>query len=136
MSRQGRRGLSRFREAVEERGPSYVPPASNLERRFEDILVRSGRKPMQRQVDVSGDDGWIGRVDFNDHPLPLIVEVQSARFHQGLTAKQSDRERIARLKAAGKEVLELTDEDIWYRPADVIAGVVAARARAAARAAA
>jgi very-short-patch-repair endonuclease len=135
MSRQGRRGLTRFREAVEERGPDYVPPASNLERRFEEILVRAGRTPMRRQADVSGEEGWIGRVDFKDDPLPLIAEVQSTRFHRGLTAERSDKARIARLEAAGHEVLEITDEDIWYRADEVLARVDAARARAARRAA-
>lgn len=136
MSRQGRRGLTRFRYEVERRGPAYVPPASNLERRFEDILVRAGRKPMQRQVDVSSDEGWIGRVDFRDDPLPVIAEVQSARFHRGLTAETADKSRMARLRDAGYEVLELADEDIWYRADAVVARVDAARARAASRRAA
>jgi hypothetical protein len=136
MSRQGRRGLVRFREAVEARGPAYVPAASNLERRFEHILEDGGEAPMTRQVDVSGDDGWIGRVDFKDNPLPVIVEVQSSRFHTGLTASPADRDRVDRLRAAGNEVIELTDDDLWYRAATVLDRVRAARTAARARRAA
>jgi hypothetical protein len=126
MSRQGRRGIVRFRAAVEERGPGYTPPASNLERRFADLLERAGREPLDRQVDVSGEDGWIGRVDFKDRRRPLVVEIQSERFHRGLTAEAQDRERIARLNAAGVEVVELTDEDVWYR-ADHVVRVIDAK---------
>ena len=90
---------------------------------------------MRRQVEISGEDGWIGRVDFRDHPLPVVVEVQSERFHRGLLVEQRDAERIARLRATGLEVIEITDEDIFFRPSEVLAKVDAARARAAARAA-
>jgi very-short-patch-repair endonuclease len=133
MSRQGRRGLTRFREALAARGPAYVPPASNLERRFENILASAGREPMRRQVDVSGDKGWIGRVDFKDERLPVIVEVQSARFHTGLTAEESDQDRIASLQEAGNEVVEVTEDELWHRPDIVLARVDAARAAAKAR---
>ena len=133
MSRQGRRGLRRFRELVEDRGPAYVPPASNLEARFAEILQRAGRPALQRQVDTSGEEGWIGRVDFRDLVLPVIVEVQSERFHRGLTAEAADRERLRALRAAGYVVVEVTDEEIFHRPAEVVARVDEARRLAAAR---
>lgn len=135
MSRQGRRGLARFREAVEARGPAYVPHGSNLEHRFADLLARNGRRPMKPQVDVSGGDGWIGRVDFLDELLPVIAEIQSARFHRGLTAEADDRLRVSRLRSAGFEVIELTDEDLFFRAAYVLDQVDSARAIARARSA-
>ncbi len=130
MSRQGRGGLVRFRELVEERGPGYVPPASNLEARFTEILARAGRTPMRRQVDCSGEAGWIGRVDFKDLDLPLVVEVQSERFHIGLSVERADIERVERLEGSGLEVLEVTDIDIFQRPAEVLSAVDEARVRA------
>jgi hypothetical protein len=130
MSRQGRRGLVRFRELVQERGPNYVPPASNLEGRFAEILARGGLPAMRRQVDCSGEEGWIGRVDFRDLEIPLVVEVQSERFHRGLTAERSDLERIGRLRSSGMEVLEISDEDLFHHSPDVLARVTDARARA------
>jgi len=130
MSRQGRRGLVRFRALVEERGPAYVPPASNLESRFAEILANAGRQPLRRQVDSSGEEGWIGRVDFRDASAPVVVEVQSERFHRGLSAEADDLDRIARLRQSGLQVVEITDLDIFHRPATVLAKVDAARGQA------
>lgn len=133
MSRQGRRGLRRFRELVEERGAQHVPPASNLEARFAQLLIDAGRPPMRRQVDVADETGWIGRVDFQDPVLPVIAEVQSERFHRGLVPTEQDRQRIGRLRDAGYEVLEITDTDLFMRPSKVLAAVDAARRRARTR---
>ncbi len=72
-----------LRELLDERGDDYVPPASNLERRFDTLLHRAGEPAMRRQVD-SGGDRWVGRVDFRDEQRPLIVEVQSATYHSAL----------------------------------------------------
>jgi very-short-patch-repair endonuclease len=134
MSRQGRRGLRAYRALVEERGPAYTPPASNLEARFDHILREGGRPAMRRQVDTGDGARWVGRVDFRDERLPVIVEVQSERFHRGLTAEADDHRRIDRLRAAGFEVVEVTDVEVFHRPAEVLARVDAARARAARRA--
>jgi very-short-patch-repair endonuclease len=136
MSARGRRGLTAYRAVVEERGPGYVPPASNLESRFAQILERAGRRPMRRQVDTGDGERWIGRVDFRDDDLPVVVEVQSERFHRGLTAERDDRERMAALRRAGLEVIEITDADVFHRPDRVVAAVDAARDRARARRAA
>jgi very-short-patch-repair endonuclease len=136
MAEKGRTGIRVFRHLVEERGPGYVPPASNLEARFASIMRRAGRRAMRRQVDSGDGEGWIGRVDFRDDPLPVIVEIQSERFHKGLTAAQADAQRRARLERARFDVVEITDLDVFHRPAVVLAAVDAARARATARAAA
>jgi hypothetical protein len=136
MSRQGRGGLTRFRRLVAERGPAYVPPASNLESRFAELLARAGVRPMRRQIDCSDEQGWIGRVDFRDEGLPTVVEVQSERFHRGLTAERSDLERLRRLRATGFEVVEITDVDLFHRPQWVLSEVGQARARARRRLAA
>lgn len=136
MSRQGRGGLVRFRALVDARGPSYVPPASNLEARFAEILERAGRAPMRRQVDSCDEAGWIGRVDFHDDGLPVVVEVQSERLHRGLVPEADDAERIGRLRRSGREVVEITEDDIFYRPHLVVAAIDGARHRARLRQAA
>ncbi|HJR25412.1 MAG TPA: hypothetical protein VJ804_08065 [Acidimicrobiales bacterium] len=136
MSRQGRRGLTRFRELVEARGAAYVPPASNLESRFAELLARAGHPPLDRQVHRSGAEGWIGRVDFSHPALPLVVEVQSERHHRGLVPEADDLLRRQRLQVAGFEVLEVTDVDLFHRPRDVLADFEAACARAKASVAA
>jgi very-short-patch-repair endonuclease len=125
---QGRGGVRLLRELLERRGDDYVPPASNLERRFEVVLERAGEPPMRRQVD-SGGDHWVGRVDFRDARLPLIVEVQSERYHTALIDREHDAARLAALRNAGFEVVEVTEEQVWHRPADVVEAVREARRR-------
>lgn len=130
MSRRGRRGLTRFRELVDERGAAYVPPASNLESRFVQLLDGAGLPPMRRQVDSGDGVRWIGRVDFRAEDCPLIVEVQSERFHRGLLAERDDLARFEGLRATGFVVVTVTDTDLFHRPADVVEHVAAGRAQA------
>jgi Transcriptional regulator, AbiEi antitoxin len=126
---QGRTGLGVLRALLDERGDDYVPPASNLERRFAAIVARAGLPEMRRQVDSGDDDRWVGRVDFRDAHLPLLVEVQSETFHSALTDKVHDEIRSSALRAAGFEVVEVTEEQVWHRPHEVVRAVRAARAR-------
>ncbi len=128
LAQRGRPGIRTMRQVLADRPPEYVPPASSLESRFQQILARAGRAPMRRQVDV-GDDRWIGRVDFRDDLRPLVVEIQSERFHTSLSDVASDTERFARFDTAGLETLPVTEEEVWHRPAEVLRKVDEARAR-------
>jgi very-short-patch-repair endonuclease len=116
---QGRPGVQVLRAVLDERGDDYVPTASNLESRFAAIVARAGLPEMRRQVE-SGGDAWVGRVDFRDARLPLIVEIQSERYHTALTDKQADEARLAALRDAGFEVVEITEYQVWHRPDDVV----------------
>jgi very-short-patch-repair endonuclease len=115
----GRPGLQVLRALLDERGGDYVPAASNLESRFAAVIARAGLPEMRRQVD-SGGDVWVGRVDFRDPRLPLIVEVQSERYHTALTDKQADGARSAAFREAGFEVVEVTEDQVWHRPDEVV----------------
>jgi len=128
LAGSGRNGVVVLRELLDERGDGYVPPASGLEGRVDTILRRAGEPPLRRQVDV-GDDRWIGRVDFRDPDCPLIVEVQSEMYHSALVDKEHDARRLADLRAAGFEVVEVTDTQAWHRPDEVVAAVRSARLR-------
>jgi very-short-patch-repair endonuclease len=128
LAASGRNGVTVMRELLDARGDDYVPPASNLERRFATILERAGIGGMRPQVDSGGDE-WVGRVDFRDQARPLIVEVQSEAFHSALADKRRDEQRLAALRAAGFEVVEVTDEQVWHHPDEVVAAVVEARRR-------
>jgi very-short-patch-repair endonuclease len=125
---RGRKGSTLLRELDAARGPGYVPPASALERRFEEILARHGLPPMRRQVD-SGDEEWCGRVDYRDTVLPLIVEVQSTRFHAALVDRVADARRRARLEAAGFTVVEVWDHEVWHDARVVVELVESTRRR-------
>src|SRR5918995_2643791 len=121
-------GVRVLRELLDERGDDYVPPASSLEGSFAEVLERAGQTPMRRQVD-SGGDRWVGRVDFRDEDLPLLVEVQSETYHLALTDARDDEVRLAALRGAGFEVVEVTDAQVWHRPDEVVDAVCEARCR-------
>lgn len=126
---RGRPGIAVMRSVLDGRGPEYVPAASNLERRFEQLVASAGLTPMDRQVDVGDDAHWIGRVDFRDAELPFVVEVQSDLHHSSETDRARDRTRIAALEAAGWTVLEVDEFDLWYRGDEVVSRVKDARFR-------
>jgi hypothetical protein len=123
MSRRGRTGLTLARALLEERGPGYVAPESNLERRAHEILRRAGLDDFERQVNVGDDVTWIGRVDLKHRVHPLIVEIQSDLYHLGLIDRRADRVRIDALVKAGFVVVEAAEPDIWHRPHVVVANV-------------
>jgi len=131
VAQRGRPGINVMRQVLATRGLDYVPPASNLEARVIKILADGGFPPMRRQVNVGDANAWIGRVDFQDEVLPLIIEVQSERFHSSLIDKQMDAHRIERLERAGFVVVEVTDAEVWHHPSDLLAKVRTGRARAA-----
>lgn len=115
----GRNGTAFLRELIDERGVDYVPPASGLESRMA-WLVRKGDLPdIARQVD-SGGERWVGRVDFRVVGLPVIIEVQSERYHASLLDRDADRRRFEALREAGFHVVEVGDVEIWEDPHAVI----------------
>jgi len=59
---------------------------------------------------------WRGRVDLLADRLPLVVEVQSEKFHTALLDRVADERRRAGLEAAGYTVVEVTEEELWCTP--------------------
>lgn len=131
LCRRGRTGSAAMREVVAVRGPGYVPPASALEGRFARILTEHGLPEMRRQVDTGGTE-WTGRVDFRDRLFPLVVEVQSERYHAALVDVAVDRRRREDFEAAGFLVVEVWDTEVWHQPRVVAERIRAARALLAA----
>jgi very-short-patch-repair endonuclease len=77
----------------------------------------------RRQVDLGGAQGWCGRVDFLHEALPVVVEVQSERYHTALLDVAADAARRARLEAAGFLVVEVWDSQLWYARHEVVTRV-------------
>ena len=134
LAQRGRPGTRVMRAVLADRPPGYVPPASGLESRLAQLVRNAGLPELRRQVDVGDGTLWIGRVDFRAVHLPLVVEVQSERFHASLIDQQLDACRIARLEAAGFEVVQVTDVDVWHRPHEAISRIAAGFRRAGAAA--
>jgi very-short-patch-repair endonuclease len=123
LARKGRPGIRLMRALLDARGLDYVPCATNLESRFQYVAGRAGFRGFVRQVDVGDEYDWIGRVDFVDRERRVIVEVQSSRFHKALLDAARDAERIAKLRAAGWTVVEVSEHDVWHNPDNVIAAL-------------
>lgn len=122
LPRRGFRGTVLMRELLEARGPNWIPPASGLEGRVQDLLERNGCGGFERQVDLGGDE-WVGRVDFVHLEMKLVIEVQSDRHHAALSSRRDDALRFARLREAGFAVIEAWENDVWHRPALLVAAV-------------
>jgi very-short-patch-repair endonuclease len=118
----GRNGITVLRRLLEERGPGYEPPATNLEARAIGVLERAGLGRFRRQVNSGGED-WSGRVDLRHPDLPLIVEVQSERYHSSLLDQHADAERRKQLEVDGFVVVEITDDEVFRRPWQAVARV-------------
>jgi very-short-patch-repair endonuclease len=129
---RGRGGTSAMRQILAARPVGTRVPASGLEARFESILRNAGLPAFDRQVDVGGHE-WIGRVDFCDRRLGLLVEVDSDLHHSSTLDVGADRVRDEALVAAGwRRVLRVRQTDVWNRPWLVVDDVRAARAALAA----
>jgi very-short-patch-repair endonuclease len=128
LAKPGRNGIRLIRELLKDRGADWVPPASNVEHRFDEIMRRAGIATFRRQVSL-GDEEFTGRVDFLDSELPLVVEVQSERFHTALTDKTKDAVRRAAMEAQGLLVIEVWDFEIFHTPWVVVQRVKEARSR-------
>ncbi len=111
MGRRGRNGIAGLRAYLAERGPGYVPPASNLESRMQRILADAGI-PVRRQID-SGSEAWTGRVDFRHVALPLLIEVQSEAHHSALVDQVADERRFEALRRDGFVVVAVWDTMVW-----------------------
>lgn len=120
LARRGRRGSTFLRDLVAQLSPGYIPPASELEARFRDLLSAAGLPQPARQVDVGG-DAWIGRVDLLYPEHRLVIELDSRRWHDSRSAMESDRERDNRLVAAGWRVIRITWRQLHDNPISVVA---------------
>ena len=120
VAASGVRGVRALRAALDERGPDYIPPATNLEGRFAEVLKRNGLPTMRKQVDLGGQD-WCGRVDFVATDRPLLIEVDSEKYHTALSDVAADAAREASLREAGFVVGRVTDEQVFHRPGEVVA---------------
>jgi hypothetical protein len=126
LGRRGRGGTRIMRELTSLRPIGSSPTESTNEDRFEEIMKNAGRTGLLRQVWTGGDEP-IGRVDYRDQALPLVVEVNSLRFHTTPSDQAADEERYARHNAAGFMVGVVWDIDIWSHRHDAINTVDVAR---------
>ena len=127
LATKGRSGITLYRVFMADRPADYIPPASNLERRFNSLAEKAGGRPLRRQVNLGDAEEWIGRVDFFDSDAKLVVEVYSLRYHGARLDEINDEARTANLRAAGFTVIWFWDFEIWHNPQKVIRDLRIAR---------
>jgi hypothetical protein len=112
----GRRGLARLRKLMAEVPDEPAPAASELERRFLD-LVRGAGLPLPAV------NGHIGahQVDFQWPDHRLVVETDGRAHHTGPVAFRRDRHRDVDLELAGYHVLRIGWREVVHEPERVVA---------------
>ena len=128
MGARGRNGTAGLRRYLEARPLPYVPSATGVELRARKVLQDAGFN-VRAQAD-SGGESWTGRVDLRDVEVPVILEVQSARYHGALVDREGDAERIAALRRDGFVVVEVTDDVVFHDPSQLVRSYAEAVARA------
>jgi len=122
LASRGRKGVAVMREILGERDAHYVPPASELEAIFRELLRLAGLPDPERQLNVGDSDGWVGRVDVGYPRLQILIELDGRRFHSALLDRRADARRDQRLRAAGwREVIRLSWFDVVHQPELVVA---------------
>jgi len=130
IGERGRGGTRLMRSLAEERSPGTSPTESRNEGRLEELLASAGAPPLRRQVVVGGYEP-IGRADFRDATLPLVVEVNSLAFHSAPTDRAADETRYGRLNDSGFVVAVIWELDLWSRTHAALETVAQARRLAA-----
>ena len=65
-------------------------------------------------------------VDIGSNSIHMVVvEVQSWRYHGALVDREADAVRVKQLEAAGFTVVEITDDEVWSQPWQVVRKVEA-----------
>ena len=119
MGARGRNGTTGLRRYLDARPHPYTPSATGVELRARQILLEAGFR-VRAQVDSGSSTAWTGRVDLRDERLPVILEVQSALYHDALVDAVADAARITALRAGGFVVVEVSDVDVFHQPSLVV----------------
>jgi Protein of unknown function (DUF559) len=130
VARPGKRGLFRLGAVLDDRGPGYVPPQSELEARLFSALADAGLPAPSRQFPLPSRGAVEGTVDAAYTHVRVIVEADGRRWHTRIRHLRRDHERDAEAARAGWQTLRLLYEQLAESPAEqaeVVADVLAVR---------
>ena len=131
--------MGRVAAVLDERGPGYAPPASELERIFRHTLRAAGLSEGVRQVAITGRQGRAHVVDVLYPVEMLIVELDGRRWHLRLERAAEDRARDNHAASLGYQTVRYLWENVVADPGgtvDNLLSVMAVRRRQLGRAAA
>jgi very-short-patch-repair endonuclease len=113
LAEKGRRGITLMRDLLDARGPDYRPNDTNLEDRFQ-AHCRVVGLVLERQRNLLDMGEWLGRVDFVSETLMVVIEVDSALYHDAIVDRVADAARREALEAAGYRVHSFTDHEVFH----------------------
>jgi hypothetical protein len=106
VAKRGKPGVRTLTAILDERGPGHVPPASQLERELDELLVRFCLPEGQRQYPHPGRQFITGCVDRAYADARLILESDGRRWHTRIQDLKRDHERdnvrLAQLEAIAR----------------------------------
>ena len=108
----GRDGMSKLAEILDDRGPGFIPPASELERRLFRVSELAGLPAPIRQFPHPGRQVQMGWVDAAWREATLIVEADGRRWHSRVQDLSRDHWRDAEAARAGWQTLRLLWEHL------------------------
>jgi very-short-patch-repair endonuclease len=112
VGKRGRAGSLIMRALAEDRRPDSSPSESRNEDRFEQIMGAAALDSVRRQVVLGGHEP-IGRADYYDDEVALVVEVNSITYHSSPSDRRADRVRYQRFNDAGFTVAVVWEDDLW-----------------------
>ena len=116
---RGRAGTTVVRDILERCGSDYEPSWSESESLFDEVLASTDFPRPLKQVKVSGEDGFIGVVDYLWEEARLVVEIDST-WHDGPLDVAADELRDLRLVRAGFTVKRYRYRDLVLEPDRVL----------------
>lgn len=129
LAERGRPGITLMRQLLDAHGPDYRPNDTSVEDRMQLLCSRVGLE-VERQRHLVGPEEWLGRVDFVVVKRHIILEVDSALYHDALIDKVADAARRAALEADGYEIHQFDDHEIFYDTAKAMARLRSIRSAA------
>jgi very-short-patch-repair endonuclease len=111
----GRWGCRTVESLIDASGVESV-----LERRFLELVRRSGLPEPRMQVVFHAETTFVARVDFLFDEFDLVVEVTGKKGHSTPLDRQRDAQRRNELQDLGLRVIEYTYDDVIDRPRWVI----------------
>lgn len=116
IARRGKPGVSFLACLLDDRGPGYVPPQSELERGLHELVTIAGLPPLERQAVLPGWSGAPACVDGRWSDARMIVEADGRRWHTRVADLARDHERDSTAAAEGWLVVRLLYEHIVGDP--------------------
>lgn len=128
-SRQGRNGVSLFRQLIETRFQMEAAPGSVLATDFLRWLIKEGFEGPHPEFRVTLGPGWVFDLDFAYPERKMGFEVDGYRVHRVRAAFDRDRERENLLKAHGWLIIRVTHSLLRKKPDELRYTIRAAMAQ-------